>query len=115
MKYVVAFLAFALTNSAWAMSPICGSVDASRLANVTDRFNVGEVTRTEIAQATLDFYTTLYKDCNVFTKAGYCVVAIHAAKSVVYGVKEEAKVGMRDQEDIYKAEKVVEQLQLDCK
>lgn len=73
------------------------------LKQTRDRFNVGEVTRTDVAQTEIA-YLNVQLQCASIVRDTYCASAPEQAGFVAYGMREEAKAGMRTTLDVETAE-----------
>ena len=95
-----------VANSAMASSQtICrAQVQAAEhdFARVQDLFNVGEQTRTDLATAELNLLDIQF-DCRAILFADYCAKAPALATQILTGIIDEARVGMRTQNDVLQA------------
>jgi hypothetical protein len=72
---------------------------SSNYTLVQDRFNVGEVTRTDVKQSQLELLNTQL-GCNQILIDDYCNVAVEAAATMVQGITEEARQGQRTAKEV---------------
>src|ERR1044072_15094 len=76
---------------------------ASNYKTVQDRFNVGEVTRTDVKQAQLQLLNTQL-GCHQILIDDYCNIAVEAASPMVQGIEEEARHGQRTEQEVSAAQ-----------
>lgn len=112
MKTFFALVAILSANSAFA-APVCGDLQFKNLGYTVDRFGVGEVTRTEVAEASLELWTELLS-CGTINKITYCTLAKFAANTVVNGYEEEKRVGQRTDEEVYQVKKRLAAIEASC-
>jgi outer membrane protein TolC len=74
--------------------------------HVNDRFNVGEVTRTDVALAELDLLEVRF-ECRDILVQDYCVSATKSATDIYEGTKAEARSGQRTTAEVLAAQKAL--------
>jgi hypothetical protein len=93
--------------------PEDGSEIEKVLALTEDRFNKGEVTRTDIAGDQGAVAMAKFS-CGIILRDEYCKTAITAADTERAGVKEEMQVGMRTADDYLRALQKYFALRISC-
>lgn len=103
MKHL--FLIFSLILSQFAFAYSDDAVQAAeQLYQLTqDRFGVGEVTRTDVAQAEAFLFEMKYQAGKI-SKSEYCRFLVPSRRTALQGVKEEERTGLRTIEDVIHAE-----------
>lgn len=81
--------------------------------NVVDRFNVGEVTRTDVELAH-KYLLDMQYFAGDLDKAAYCSAATDAQNLVLQGMEEEARVGQRTVEEVLQAKRDLSALNITC-
>jgi hypothetical protein len=101
MNIVLSALALLAANSAFAAE--CSKLPQTYYVRAIDRFNVGEATRTDVAEAQVS-YIQAQLECSAMEKTQYCYEASIAVETLVEGMKQEASVGQRKDSEVYAAE-----------
>lgn len=100
---------FSTTISAFADTnrTTCGellNIANRTLKQIEDRFNVGEVTRTDVNKAKLNVLQLRF-DCREILIGDYCTQAPAIAEELARGVREEANAGQATTLDVITSEK----------
>ncbi len=109
---ITATSAFAETNVSTCRELIASGNE--EVKHVNDRFNVGEVTRTDVANVELDLLQVRY-ECRDILAKDYCSAAIGFANQIVAGVQEEARAGQRTTLEVIVAKKALIKLNGLCR
>ncbi len=96
--------AFALTVSFSATATPATDAAQKNYVQAIDRFNVGEVTRTDVAAAQL-LSLKARLDAKEMIKIQYCYEAPEVAEILVAGMQEESRLGMREPAEVKASEK----------
>ena len=93
---LLALAAFSQTSRAESLSVCQEMVKGANESTLQakDRFNVGEVTITEVASAEVNELNVRF-ECHNILMADYCAAIVPKVAFVYEGVKEEAAVGQR--------------------
>lgn len=121
MKTTLAILAFVLSALTTAVSQAklvhrCEDIIKNAridLARTQDRFNVGEVTRTDVATAEFQLLN-LSLQCREIAKEQYCNEAPKVAQTILYGTIEEARLGHRSEADVSAARQTLRTVTVRC-
>ncbi|MGZ3711226.1 MAG: hypothetical protein ACXVBE_05690, partial [Bdellovibrionota bacterium] len=112
LAYMAPVSAFADTNVSTCTELLANA--GAVVKQVNDRFNVGEVTRTDVAKAELDQLQVRF-ECRDILAKDYCDSATKLAALIVAGVKEEAAHGQADTMDLLAAQKQAIQINGLCR
>jgi hypothetical protein len=91
----------------------CGEIQKEALRLTQGTFEVGETTRTAVANAELAVLEA-QKACGEITLAQYCADALPAAEVAYLGTREESRVAMKTLEEVTKAALVREAVRNAC-
>lgn len=112
-----AFIALGLCSGFIATSAFaagnCSAGELSLFQMTTSRFSSGEVTRTDMAVAIVNYAQAQYL-CKEITKPIYCAKAGPQAELIVAGMLEESRVGQRTVADIAAAQKNLREIKASC-
>lgn len=109
---LTAILAFGFNAGAWTLDAVKDAQEVYDQAQ--DRFNTGEVTRTDVEQAHR-FLLDMQVRAKVIDQATYCPAALEAQKMILAGVKEESRVGQRSTADVVASLRELWRLRAECK
>jgi hypothetical protein len=109
----VMILALVALTSTQAFAADCGSIQKEALRLTRGYFDLGEVTRTEVANAELAVLEA-QKACGEVSLDQYCADATVAAEVAYLGTKEESRVGMKSLAEVTKAALVREAVRNSC-
>lgn len=98
---LVASLLISPFASAYSADAVKAAEDLYKLT--VDRFGVGEVTQTDVAQAKA-FVFEMKWEAGLISKVDYCADLVPSRAKALQGIKEEERVGQRTIEDVIRAE-----------
>ena len=85
----------------------------ANLLEKQDLFGMGEITRTEVSAAELRLLTVRLQ-CGNIENDQFCKEAPVVAQSVLEGMLEESRIGMRSKAEVKAARKAVRQVSAQC-
>ena len=81
-------------------SPSCSATEQHILRRTRGRFNLGDVTMTDVALADLNLQKALFNKCGSLSKIYFCATAKSLYELAVTGMAEEARVSMRTEKEV---------------
>lgn len=111
-KLIMAAVALAATGAhAYTKEAVKDAQDYYE--HVMDRFNTGELTRSDVEEAHR-FLLDMKYYAKEIPKDEYCGLATEAQTVVVVGMEEEARVGQRSTTDVVRAKRSLHELKAHC-
>lgn len=99
--------------SASVVNHACGDSQLQTYIESIDRFNVGEVSRTEVALKQRAYLSAAFT-CGLMGKVQYCYEAPIASRTAIEGITEEIRLGSRSPEELKDAQKEDSLIQALC-